>query len=351
MLRYYAHAYVPAINFWGVNAFHAVFPETPVQRSVSRVPGKGNAGDRLWAATFEGRFDVRAAGAYTFCTNSAKGSDLAVDGALVVDNSGIHTLRKRCGTATLAAGSHDAFVNYFAYDFWQNDLDSVCEVTYSGPDTGNSEVLLKPANSCDFGPKDLVGTWLVNNGLETKVQIDAKGVGTWAHPNLEVKIKPTCGVFELAWRGPDDPNKYTMRMSADRRTLTVIGGMGLGSLTKISDAPPLPASDGKPAFDGTCSHFGTCRINSEWHCGEFPIPVRIMNGQVECMSRNLVYCGEWFASGPATSSCDQLLRSGISTGLACGARHKQLYAVTGYGDTNHWCEKSGRWLCSKMCTA
>jgi hypothetical protein len=87
MLHYYAHTYVPAINFWGAKAFQAVFPGTPDYYFRSS--------PRLWAATFEGRFDVRAAGAYTFCTNSAKGSDFIVDGALVVDNSGIHTLRKR----------------------------------------------------------------------------------------------------------------------------------------------------------------------------------------------------------------------------------------------------------------
>ena len=73
-------AFVPEINFYGEDKFQAAIPGTP--------------GDRF-ATTFQGRFVVRAAGAYTFCTNSDDGSDLSIDGALVVDNRGLHPTQRR----------------------------------------------------------------------------------------------------------------------------------------------------------------------------------------------------------------------------------------------------------------
>jgi hypothetical protein len=78
-LTYVGEAYVPVINFYGEEKFQQAVPGTP--------------GDRF-AATFQGRFAVQTAGSYTFCTESDDGSDLTVDGALVVDNGGLHGTQK-----------------------------------------------------------------------------------------------------------------------------------------------------------------------------------------------------------------------------------------------------------------
>jgi hypothetical protein len=72
--------YVPEINFWGEEKFQAAIPGTP--------------GD-YFATTFQGRISVATAGIYTFCTNSDDGSDLTIDGSLVVDNGGLHGTTKK----------------------------------------------------------------------------------------------------------------------------------------------------------------------------------------------------------------------------------------------------------------
>ena len=72
--------YVPVINFLGEDKFQAAIPGTP--------------GD-YFATTFQGRISVSTAGTYTFCTNSDDGSDLTIDGSLVVDNGGLHGTTKK----------------------------------------------------------------------------------------------------------------------------------------------------------------------------------------------------------------------------------------------------------------
>ncbi len=79
-LNFVGQAYVPKIDFQGEDKF---------QKAVAGTPG-----DRF-AVTFQGRFQVQTAGAYTFCTSSDDGSDLTIDGALVVNNGGLHGTERR----------------------------------------------------------------------------------------------------------------------------------------------------------------------------------------------------------------------------------------------------------------
>jgi hypothetical protein len=74
-------AYLPTVNLQGEDKFQAVVPGTP--------------GD-YFAATFQGRFVVQTAGTYTFCTSSDDGSNLFVDGSLIVDNDGLHGTSQKC---------------------------------------------------------------------------------------------------------------------------------------------------------------------------------------------------------------------------------------------------------------
>ncbi len=73
-------SYVPTIDFYGEDKFQLAIPGTP--------------GD-YFATTFQGRFVVQTAGIYTFCTNSDDGSDLTIDGLLIVDNGGLHGTQRR----------------------------------------------------------------------------------------------------------------------------------------------------------------------------------------------------------------------------------------------------------------
>ena len=79
----------------------ASFTLTPAQR------------DDNFAMRFTGYLDVPADGEYTFYTSSDDGSQLHIDGSLVVDNDGLHASEEASGTISLSAGSHAITVDYF----------------------------------------------------------------------------------------------------------------------------------------------------------------------------------------------------------------------------------------------
>ena len=95
----------------------------------SNVPSTNVAG--LWT----GYIDIVAPGTYTFGLNSGAGSQLLVDGQIVVDNDGRHPLAAGPTTATinLTAGLHSFQVKYFQ----TNLAGAGILVLYQGPDTGN----------------------------------------------------------------------------------------------------------------------------------------------------------------------------------------------------------------------
>ncbi len=66
-----------------------------------------------FAYRFSASLNITDAGAYTFFTKSDDGSQLFIDGALVVDNDGLHGARERQGVVNLNAGTHDIVVTFF----------------------------------------------------------------------------------------------------------------------------------------------------------------------------------------------------------------------------------------------
>ncbi len=69
--------------------------------------------DDYIAMRFRGSIAIRTAGQYTFYTNSDDGSNLLIDGRLVVANDGIHPMTERSGSINLTPGSHAITVLYF----------------------------------------------------------------------------------------------------------------------------------------------------------------------------------------------------------------------------------------------
>ncbi|MEM9281946.1 MAG: carbohydrate-binding protein [Verrucomicrobiota bacterium] len=70
--------------------------------------------DDQFAFRFRSRLLVETPGDYTFFTRSDDGSQLFVNGALVVDNNGLHGEEEKQGVVTnLPAGFHDLTVTYF----------------------------------------------------------------------------------------------------------------------------------------------------------------------------------------------------------------------------------------------
>ena len=92
--------------------------QTRIEHSINHTeatswPGVPVSATRLFASRHAGRLFVPATGDWTFLLESAEGSRLYLDGALVVDNGGAHTRRTRSGIVRLAYGFHDFEVLHF----------------------------------------------------------------------------------------------------------------------------------------------------------------------------------------------------------------------------------------------
>lgn len=92
--------------------------QTRIEHSINHTeatswPGVLVSATRLFASRHAGRLFVPTTGDWTFLLESAEGSRLYLDGALVVDNGGAHTRRTRSGTVRLAYGFHDFEVLHF----------------------------------------------------------------------------------------------------------------------------------------------------------------------------------------------------------------------------------------------
>ncbi|HVT47265.1 MAG TPA: OmpA family protein [Vicinamibacterales bacterium] len=66
-----------------------------------------------FAIDYQGSIYVPVAGQYGFRLSSDDGSTLAIDGATVVDNDGVHAMKDASGTVSLTAGSHAWRLRYF----------------------------------------------------------------------------------------------------------------------------------------------------------------------------------------------------------------------------------------------
>jgi len=88
---------------------------TPVYMGLTdgfNVRGLNSVRDHF-AISFEGKIRIPKSGTYTFFTTSDDGSQLFIDGKLVVDNDGDHGPMTKSGTIQLKKGTYDFNVNYF----------------------------------------------------------------------------------------------------------------------------------------------------------------------------------------------------------------------------------------------
>ena len=73
--------------------------------------------------------DVKVAGSYKFFAESNDGSELSVDGNMVVKNHGFHGKKEVFGTLALAAGMHALDVS-----FWQDEGSKALNIAWHGPE-------------------------------------------------------------------------------------------------------------------------------------------------------------------------------------------------------------------------
>ena len=88
-----------------------------------------------FAFRFFGTITIDSTGDYTFYTQSDDGSQLFIDGVLVVDNDGLHGSVEEDGTVTLSEGIHTIEVTFFE-KFGQQSL----LVSYEGPTISKMEI-------------------------------------------------------------------------------------------------------------------------------------------------------------------------------------------------------------------
>jgi hypothetical protein len=71
--------------------------------------------DRLewFVIEYHGRFWIQEAGQYDFSLTSDDGSKLHIDGKLVINNDGLHSVEERTGSIKLKPGVHHVQVSYF----------------------------------------------------------------------------------------------------------------------------------------------------------------------------------------------------------------------------------------------
>jgi uncharacterized repeat protein (TIGR03806 family) len=81
-----------------------------------------------FAFRFTGVIRIDVAGTYTFYTSSDDGSRLWIDGALIVDNDGLHGTVERSGVVSLSPGYHAIVVGFF-----ERGGQEALSVSFEGP--------------------------------------------------------------------------------------------------------------------------------------------------------------------------------------------------------------------------
>jgi hypothetical protein len=104
--------YFPNLTWTGPPAMSVVDTDLSAARMRQRWSGMP---PEQFSVRWTGFLTVGRPGLYSFATTSDDGSELIVDGRLVVDNRGMHSLATRSGSVRLDRGSHIVVVRYVQF--------------------------------------------------------------------------------------------------------------------------------------------------------------------------------------------------------------------------------------------
>lgn len=129
---------------------------------------QGNARNDRFAIQALATLTIPTAGSWTFSTRSDDGSVLRINGAIVVDNDGLHSSTTRSGTVTLAAGTHDLDLRWF-----DRSGESMLNLLWQGPGMTAAETI--PASAFSFTPPtDAAGRPLITPlALDAQITLNA----------------------------------------------------------------------------------------------------------------------------------------------------------------------------------
>lgn len=113
---YHIHSYTEKLpNFRKMKPVGTIYTTSlniPLQNFREGFPGVTKRFE-WFAIDYTGRFWIEKGGEYTFSLLSDDGSNLYIDGALLIDNDGVHPAQERVESTILAHGVHDIRVSYF----------------------------------------------------------------------------------------------------------------------------------------------------------------------------------------------------------------------------------------------
>lgn len=177
---------------------------------VNTISNENGGNGQTYAVRFETTLNVTTDGNYAFTTTSDDGSQLFVDGVLVVNNDGRHSEATESGSTTLGAGEHNVVIIFF-----ENTGSDSLSSTISGPDTGNVPI--------DFTTADIFG---VVAGLPGNDTIDG-GDGDDIIFGGDGDDIITVGAGDTAEGGADSDTftlDFSQTSSSSATTITVDGG-------------------------------------------------------------------------------------------------------------------------------
>ena len=192
--------------------------------------------DQQYGFRFTGRINVPDTGSYTFYIGSDDGSKIWIDGALIVDNDGLHGYRVRSNSFSLSQGEHDIEVWFFEKYGGDN-----LTVKWTGPGVGTNQ-------------QD-VATWLVGGPSDIRVTIDNfRYQPSFLYENGVLGMdENTPEYWELHHVGRTDDGETIVTIEAADSGLMLLGGNGSVSAVSPGEGNAfhwtmLPQSDGTFVF-------------------------------------------------------------------------------------------------------
>ena len=165
---------------------------------------------------FSGSIEITTAGTYTFYTASDDGSQLFIDGGLVVDNDGLHSTQEMSGSIYLTAGMHPIVVTFF-----ENGGDEVLIVSYSGPGISKTQI---PGSVLWIGPTTNVEAQMktVNASLWVRMEFNLEEGEAATFDTLSLRMKYEDGYAAylngqlVAWDNVPSPLSWNSAALSDR---------------------------------------------------------------------------------------------------------------------------------------
>ncbi|KAL9139461.1 PA14 domain hypothetical carbohydrate binding [Amphidinium carterae] len=240
-----------------------------------------------FGAKWTGGLRITTAGVYTLDLNSDDGTVLMLDGAVVIDNDGLHGMRTKTVDIELSAGDHPLVVKFF-----ENGGIAGVILKYSGPDTGDedvvvpSSVLVTPAGveppttttTTAIALSDMVGGLQVeyyyfDHGLQT-VSVINDVVADVTSTVSQINYAPV----RTAWSGLTQSDKFGAKWTGGLRITTA----GVYTLDLNSDDGSVLMLDGAVVIDNDGLHgMRTKTVDIELSAGDHPLVVKFFeNGGI-----------------------------------------------------------------------